>query len=107
MAKNGRGIIHGWLTDKVDKGWTQEEYFARIEGARQATKEHYEFSQRPIIRTNHPEYVPFILSPLGPVCLAPVAVSPHVRFVGVGSRDCVLGWLFGFGWSFSKDRMGY
>lgn len=58
MAKNGRGIIHGWLTDKVDKGWTQEEYYARIEGARQTTKEHYEFSQRPIIRTNHPEYFP-------------------------------------------------
>jgi hypothetical protein len=112
MAKNGRGIIHGWLTDKVDKGWTQEEYYARIEGARQTTKEHYEFSQRPIIRTNHPEYFPPPPSPLvpclfGPVCLAPVAVTPHVRFVGVGSGDCVLVWLFGFGRSFSKERIRY
>ena len=82
MAKNGRGIIHGWLTDKVDKGWTQEEYYARIEGARQTTKEHYEFSQRPIIRTNHPEYPP-------PPPFTPF-LWPHVRFLG----SVVLVWLF-------------
>jgi len=108
MAKNGRGIIHGWLTDKVDKGWTQEEYYARIEGARQTTKEHYEFSQRPIIRTNHPEYgplVPRLLGPLFPVCLAPRAGE---RVVGAGSGDCVLVWLF---WCVGLDvafqRIGY
>lgn len=102
MAKNGRGIIHGWLTDKVDKGWTQEEYYARIEGARQTTKEHYEFSQRPIIRTNHPEYAPFTPFPLVPVCLAHVEVTLHVRFVGLGSGDCVLVWLFWGGMSLFK-----
>ena len=62
IAKNGRGIIHGWLTDKVADGWDPEEYHAAIEDARQRTKQHYELSQRPIVRTIYPEYGPPSLS---------------------------------------------
>src|SRR5579859_4103974 len=63
IRKSGHGIIHGWLTDKIEDGWERDEYLARIEGARQSMKQHYELSQRPIIRTNYPEYTPLPLPP--------------------------------------------
>lgn len=36
----------------------QDEYLAQIEETRQVTKAHYNLAQRPIYRTNYPEYVP-------------------------------------------------
>jgi hypothetical protein len=58
---DGMGIIHS-LVERLDRKrasteMTPEEYFAMIESARQRTKEHHESSQRPIYRSNYPEYV--------------------------------------------------
>jgi hypothetical protein len=58
---DGVGILHS-IIERLDRKRaaneiSSETYFAMIEDARQRTKEHYEFSQSPVYRTNYPEYV--------------------------------------------------
>jgi hypothetical protein len=57
---DGVGVLHS-IIERLDrkraaKEMSPETYFAMIEEARQRTKEHYEFSQGPVYRTNYPEY---------------------------------------------------
>ena len=56
-ARNdGYGIMQ-WIGDKTfEKGVPPEVFSAMIEETRQQTKEHYELSQRPIVRISYPEY---------------------------------------------------
>ena len=56
-ARNdGCGIMQ-WIDDKTfEKGVSPEVFSAMIEETRQQTKEHYELTQRPIVRISYPEY---------------------------------------------------
>ncbi|SRR5579859_3338410 len=54
----GKGLLHGWFKELIIMDEAQDEYLAHVEQSRQMTKAHYNLSQRPIYRTNYPEYVP-------------------------------------------------